>query len=904
MHAVHTKLSAPLATPFQVVRRQINDKIAADASSRLVLIHGPAGFGKTTAMLQLRDAYQQRGAVTVWMTLDDADNEAQRFLFFLAQAIDHLLPAKKSAKVKRADEISSGSGSGDIALSLIDSIASWPDPFALFLDDFETIGNTVVLGLVTRLIESLPPHGHIVIGSRTVPGIAMGRLRSKGHLTEIDSSLLRFSALEATEFLSHRHGLSLNADQTDRLLKKTEGWVTAISLASMGLDRRKDVESFIRDFSGSNAAIADFLAEDVLARLPVDLRDFMLKSSVLIELNAPLCDAVCGISNSQALLQKLEHDNLFLIPQGSDRASYRYHSLFASFLRNQLMRQLPEQVVSLHRAAGEWYLAYGRPIPAINHALSSQDMDYAIPLLKLHLNSLLGQGRLGLLGRWFELIPATIFDREPFLRIAQAWCVLFTRGARKALALVTGLDAGQLDAESRALLSALRSMFLAMMDDIDEAFEVGSDALPTVPPEYVFSHSMLVQALTNVCIIKGRFADAHKYADQARIAQDSASGQFNLALAEAAEAIIDMMQGRLRQASLRLRMVTNPGSEVSSAIRFGNTFSGIIFAETLYEASELQQAQRLLEVYVPLARDVAQLDTLITSHVLLARIVSRQGDHDRAMQLLTELEATGHRLGVPRVVASARLERAHQALLQNDIRNAKDYLANAGDPVLWQTISRRWFLANDTATLTLGQLRWQIHSGSAAQALPALKRELEDAELGQRHRRALKIRIMMADALQRDGQHKMAMRMLSRAVEFGVAEGFVQTFLEEGTVVNGLLREYAEQKSLGMSLPTNEVLSAQDVWLARFRPKVMIQGTAAGAVSGATTTSDFAETLTKKEQQVLAQLALGLSNNDMAQKLFVSETTVRTHLRNIFAKLQAENRVQAVAIARRHRLVE
>ena len=199
--------------------------------------------------------------------------------------------------------------------------------------------------------------------------------------------------------------------------------------------------------------------------------------------------------------------------------------------------------------------------------------------------------------------------------------------------------------------------------------------------------------------------------------------------------------------------------------------------------------------------------------------------------------------------------------------------------------------------MTLGQLRWQIHSGSAAQALPALKRELEDAELGQRHRRALKIRILMADAMQRDGQHKMAMRMLTRAIDIAAAEGFVQTFLEEGPVIAGMLRELAERQTQSVGQFDSEILSAQGNWLARFRPASATSITP--VISGG-----LDESLTRKEQQVLEQLALGLSNNAIAQKLFVSETTVRTHLRNIFAKLRAENRVQAVALARRYRLVE
>lgn len=894
-HSIRSKLNAPLASSSQILRRKIYDRVVAD-EARLVLIRGPAGFGKTTVMLQLRDMYQQAGAAISWLTLDDADNDVSRFLYFLSRAIKNLAPA---AGLAEAEELPAGAiSTGDFALDIIDRIAQFPDSFAVFIDDFETISNPVALGLVARIVESVPGHGRIVIGSRNVPEIGLGRLRAKAYVSEVDPGLLRFSVDETSDFLRKRKGLSLSPDQVFRLHQNTEGWITALSLASMGLERgKKDADSYISGFSGSDATIVDYLAEDVLARLPDELRDFLLKSSILDELNDALCNLVCSCSNSQLVLQQLERANLFLAPLDEERKWYRYHTLFRGFLRTQLARQYPAQLGALHRAAADWYLAQNRPIPAINHALSSADYAFAIPLLESYLNSLLEQGRFRLLARWIGALPRENLQKAPQLRIAHAWAVNFTRGGSEALALLDGLDADQLDAEPQASLRSLRAMILAMLDRIDESFEHGMDALPAVPSSYGFAHGMLAQALTHTSIVKGRFADAHKFADQARRAQEGATGQFNMVLAESAEATMDLMQGRLRQAAVRLRSVADAIDPDAELRRYGNAFSGILFAETLYELDECEQAQKMLEVYVSLARELAHPNSLISSHVLLTRIVSRQGDLDRALHLLTELETTGHRLGLPRVVASARLERAYQALLQNDVRNAKVQLDNAGDAEMWSQISRQWFISNDTATLAVGQLRWMIRSGASVQALPILKKELEEAELGQRHRRALKIRILMVEALHRDGQHKLAMRTLARALEFAIAEGFIQTFLEEGEVVETLLNEWIATRQAS----AEGIVLAQEDWLARLRRSNAARQKSAPAAALA---AGLAEALTRKELQVLELLAQGLSNNDMADRLFCSESTVRTHLRNINAKLQASNRMQAVAIARQLHLVQ
>ncbi|WP_299693376.1 LuxR C-terminal-related transcriptional regulator [Hydrocarboniphaga sp.] len=892
-HAVRSKLSSPLSTPYEVARKQICERIAATDSIRLVLIRGPAGFGKTTAMLQLRQQAEADASHCSWLNLDEADNDVSRFLSYLSRAIAGL---RGEAEETRDAPASHADNSDDLALDVIDSIAGTPGPFILFLDEFEAIRNPTILGLVTQLVESLPPGGRIVIGSRIVPEIGLGRMRAKGYLVEVEPSQLRFSLEEISDFLMLRRKLLLNPEQVQQLHRSTEGWVTAIWLASMALERRTDVDSFIGSFSGTNSAIADYLAEDVLAGLPDSQREFLLHACILDELTIPLCDAVCDRTDSGDMLLQLERANLFLIPRDEDRKWYRFHSLFSSFLRNQLARLWPDQPPILHRRAADWYLAQDRAIPAITHAIASGDMRFALPLLEQHIERLLIEGRLRLLLRWFNSLPPAILQERPTFRIAHAWAVTFTRGASEALSLVDNLEAGALPPAAQAQLRALRPMGLGMTDHIEESYEQGMDALPLISSEHQFAHSMLAQALTNVCMITGRFADARKFADQARGhgSADGTPGRFSLVLADTAEATMELMQGRLRQATVRLQVAGGKPEDGSmSRSRSGNAFQGILLAEVLYEAGELEDARRLLEVYVPLIRNLALPDKLISAFVLLSRILCRDGDDDRWLQLLTELEAMGHRLGLPRVVASARLERARQWLMQGDIDRAKDQLKSSGEPVLWQQVTRRWFVANDTLTLPLAALRQMTHSGSAAKALQALKQELEDAELGQRHRRALKVRILLADALHRDGQHKQALRVMNRALEFAATEGFIQIFLEEGSTVEMLLRECAAARQSSSDLELSPAVSLLErLTRPERKNSAAIQPPSAQA-----------EALTRKESQVLELLAQGHSNQSIADRLFVSETTVRTHLRSVNIKLNAGNRMQAIAIARRLQLI-
>jgi LuxR family maltose regulon positive regulatory protein len=881
-----SKFTAPAPSSFEVPRSLICERIAAMDSSRLVLIRAPAGFGKTTVMTQLRDLFMKRGTRTSWLTLDDGDNDITRFLSGLSKAIEHLDQTEP-------DHSSSVDGTDDLALSLMDRIAGLKPPFALFIDDLEAIRNPVVLGLVAQTVESLPAGSQLVICTRNVPDIGLGRMRAKGYLTEVDPGQLRFSSEEASDFLIRRRGIALTTEQVSQLHRSTEGWVAAIWLASISLQRRSDADAFISTFSGSNVVIADYLAEDVLAGLPQTLREFLLKSSILSDLTPALCDIVCKQSDSLEMLRQIERNNLFLIPIDDSRNEYRYHSLFRTFLRTQLERQMGSEVAGLHLMATQAYVRAGRPIQAIHHALQSEAWDVALPLLLEHVDALLGQGRLRLLAGWLDKLPAEVLGQHPRLKLIHAWSVAFTRGARDALNLIAGLDMKQLEPEPAAHLLALRPMLLAMIDNIEEAHRLGSEVLPAVSPNHPFAYGMLTQALTQTSIILGHHADARRFVDEARRAQKAATGTFGFVLTESADALLDLMRGHLKEATARMQLASKTFAASREQGRSGYALLGIQLAEALYESDECEQAKRLLEVYVPLVEYLGHTDSLICGHVILSRIVWEQNDPDRALQLMAVLEATGHRLGLPRAVASARLERARQRLAQNDPDGAREQLSLSEQAAAWPQIEKLWFIANDTLTLSIGRLRWLIRSGSAAQAIPDLKSELAEAERVHRVRRALKLRILLAEALHADGQHKIGLRTLSRALQSASTDGFIRTFLEEGPLVQSMIRELAHAAPEDGNLHEPVPSSALERLL----------GSMTAAPQAARATSQLAEPLTPKEVKVLNLLAQGYSNNAMADKLFISETTVRTHLRSINLKLQAGNRTQAIAIARRLGLI-
>ncbi|MDI3258138.1 MAG: LuxR C-terminal-related transcriptional regulator [Sinobacteraceae bacterium] len=871
-----TKVTPPISSPYEVPRRSILQRVCESACA-VVVVHAPAGFGKTTLMAQLRTEVQARGEASAWLALDEGDNDVSRFLAGFAAAIQGLrVPEPVAAKPPLHNS--------DVALWIMDRISAVAGPLTLFFDNLEALHNPIVVGLMARGFDAVPPHVRIVASARALPDIGLARLRAKGGLLEIEADSLRFSEKEAHDFLVRRRGMALTNDQVARLLARTEGWAAALWLASLALERCSNPAAFLADFSGSNAAIADYLAEDVLAALSQELREFVLRSSVLDELSPALCDAVCGVRNSLQMLQQLERLNLFIQPVDGQACVFRYHRLFRDFLRTQLERYHVTELPVLHRTACAAYLEAGRPIPAIQHALRAGAIDIALQLLEQHVDALLNQGRLRLIREWLSQLPEAELTRRPQLRLIYAWCLTFTRGPGEALRLVNRLDATTLPEDSAAYLLALRPMLLAMTDRIEEAHRLGLETLDCLPSKARFAHAMLCQALAQTSIILGRHGEARHFIEQARDAQREAANAFGIALAESASALLDLMGGRLKQASACMTAIAN---RPVHADFIGNAVAAVQLAEVLYESDQCEAAQRLLFVNVPLVQEVGLPDALITAHVIQSRIADAGGDYEHALDSLHELEISGYRLGLPRAVASAHLERSRLYLAHDDPAEALTELELAEKALNWGALRACWFVANDTLTPDIARMRWMIRTGDAESAVPLLRASLAAAEQNHRHRRALKLRILLAEAFHRSNERRLGLRTLARAQHLARQEGFVRSFLEEGPLVLAMLREIGARRNEEPSeAACADVPQRRSAGTPSDDPTVMLD-----------------DPLTHKELQVLTLLAQGCRNTVMAERLFVSESTVRTHLRNINLKLHAANRTEAVVIARRLGLI-
>lgn len=899
-----TKLTPPPTPSLQVQRTLLCNALCNVKAPRVSLVRAPAGFGKSTLMQQVHTTLREEGVAVSWLNLDTADNDISRmlrFLFTALQAIDG-----------SCHDIERGIAVGTLALDLLDRVSSLPAPFVLFIDDLEVLQNPVALAFVRQLIDRLPAGGRLIAGSRALPDIGLSRLRGRGALMEVDSALLRFSVTETDLFFQQKCGFSLQQNEVEKLHKTTEGWAVGLWLASLVLERRSESAVLVEGFSGASAVVADYLSEEVLSQQPKRLRNFMLRTSILPLLNASLCDAVCDSHDGQAVLEELERANLFLIPLDNEREWFRYHSLFAVFLRAQLERKMPEELPRLHRAASNWYLRQKRIVPAIEQALQSKDMAFALPLFARHAERLLGEGRARLLARLLDTVPQQALCQWPQLQVVHIWAVAFTRGAADAMTLLSDYESNggftrrnddDREDEITAHAMALRPMLLSILDRHDEAYEFASRNIDRLPARFTFPHAILRTSLAYVALVMGKYNEAQALLDEGRSLKVVDSSPFTMVFAQCVEGAIDMLQGRLRQATARFQLAAGiRGRRRSSS---GNTFStngnamaGILLAEVMYESGNLAKAERLLQVYVPLMREQGVPDHLISGHRNLARILYRRGELDSSLQTIAELEYLGHRNQLPRLIASACLERSRLAVLEGDRQASREELQRARTLGNWDNFSAWSLFGSDLDTPTDMQLRWQIHFGCAATAAQQLRDLVEEAETAKRYRRALKLRLLRALALYRDNNTKAALRLLRQILRTAAAEHYVQLILDEGDLILQLLGKLADSQQT--QFDDTNLNNPRDLFarlaegLPLTRPTPLVTNTE----------SEWFEQLTRKESEVLHLLAEGLSNAAIGGRMFVSANTVRTHLRNINAKLHAQSRMEAVAVARRAGLLE
>jgi LuxR family maltose regulon positive regulatory protein len=902
-----TKLHVPQSRPGFLPRPRLLERLAEATVRELVLACTPAGFGKTTL---LGDWARRDPRPIAWLSLDEADNDPTRFWRYVAAALD----GQGIGVGERLTPLLGGPRPAPpeaVVTALANTLAAHSDQVVLVLDDYHLIQAPPIHDSLTLLLERLPPQLRLVLASRADPPLPLARLRARGQLAELRAADLRFTTEETAALLGEVTGLELPAASLAALAARTEGWVAGLQLAGLSLQHHPDPAGFVTTFSGSHRYVLDYLTEEVLAQQPEQLVSFLLATSVLERLCGPLCDAVTGQADSQRLLEAVERANLFLVPLDEERRWWRYHHLFADLLRARLQQTDPERVPGLHRNAAGWLERHGLLDDAIRHALAAGDNGWAAGMVEQHAQAHYERGEGATVDRWLTALPTDQVGARPRLLVAQAiWALIGGRvdqvgpllqAAERAFAALPGEPpeppAGRAAkglANVPGVVAMLRAELAKQHGDAERTIQFARQGLALAAEDDRYLRYFAAWNLAVATLMQGRVEKAE--AALADLAADPwATGQhryfavrarYTLGQAQRAQGLL---AAALRSCQQALELATEPAGRPPLPAA-GVAHVGI--AEILCERGELDVALHHVTEGVALCRQLAYAQWLVTGLTAQAWIRQAQGDQAGALAAIGEAERV---LPSPEAVADlffpAAVQRIRLLLANGEVAEAARWVRQRG---LGATDAPSY--GREREYLVLARVLLAQHAPE--QALGLLERLHHLAAVQGRLGSVIEIQALLALALAASGDERGALAALAEALRLAAPEGYLRIFVDEGAPIASLLGKLAapDQRQRG-AVAAQVAPGYLARLLAAFPPAAVGTPHPAGrAVAGPL--PGLVEPLSGRELEVLALLAVGRSNQQIAEELVVALDTVKKHVSRVLDKLGVANRTQAVARAR------
>ncbi len=887
-----TKLYFPPARPNLVPRSRLVQRLNAGLDGPLILIAAPAGYGKTTLLGEWRTKEGENIPVA-WLSLDTRDNDLASFLLYLTAAFDSV----QTGLVENASLLLQSSQLPPVEVictALLNELSAFTGDLILVLDDYHLITTPEIHAALTFLLDHLPPHVHLVILTRANPPLPLARMRARGHLTEIRAADLRFSTEEAALFLNEAMGLNLSTQEVAALEARTEGWIAGLQLAALSMQGREDVQGFISAFTGSHHYIVDYLAEEVLNCQPQDVREFLLKTSVLERLTGSLCDALTGRADGQATLERLAQSNLFLVPLDDERRWYRYHHLFAELLAHFLRMSQPENIPQLHRQAAIWHEKAGLTGEAVRYALLAQDYDHVALLIRQHGVRMAREYKLTDLLQWIEALPESQLNSDPNLNMIRVYVLWSLRRIDEVEICLDDIQhtldqrsAAQPeydDPEHRLLLAnvlAIRSRVAVYRKDMESAIRLANQALELAPEDAYFLRAITYPGLYIAHRDIGEIEKAIRICEQAIHYAKLADHRVLTVDAIANLGAMHVVRGRLLRALEIYREGLRYLEDLRQTRMPAYNILYMALAQALCKQNDLEAAENYIDQALVLSEKSGRPINQLDAQIIHAEIRYASGDKPGALNILDKAYQQP-------ITGSGWLQDGQQevALMQARMH------AELGNPI--PAIEML-----DSIELHIGdKLRYQegIQAIHVTHLLLALNR-LEEAlgflgQLAALMERAghngwlIEVLVLQSIAWYRRKETSRALAALEKALILAEPEGYMRAFLDSGEPMWVLL------KMAGTSLQGATTLNYVRKLLGAF-------GDQPGHPLPAQQTHQLLiDPLSGRELEVLGLIAEGRSNKEIASELVIAIGTVKRHTVNIFNKLDVRNRTEAVAKAR------
>jgi LuxR family transcriptional regulator, maltose regulon positive regulatory protein len=905
-----TKLRIPAVQPRAILRPHLIELLSEESGRGFILVSAPAGYGKTTLLGEWARSLGHHDTVVVWFAIDPGDDAPSSFGAYLVAGLIETLGS--TPELEHAAQLLRTSAEVDLQVILpavINTLTLSERKCVLMLDDYHLVSSPAIHTAVAFLLEHLPNNLRIAIGSRSDPPLPLARLRAGGQMLELRAANLRFTLDETTRFLNEVMQLDLPPEMITTLRARSEGWAAGLHLAALSLTGREDKESFLESFDGSHRYLVEYLLEEVVDRQPEEVRRFLLGTSILERISAPLCEAILGpSSHSEAILAHIERANLFVVHLDDQGYWYRYHHLFRDFLQARLQKIQPDHLSALHRAASEWLATHGALREAARHVFQTRDWEYAAAFVEEHSFTMIVHSDIATIYEWCSTFPDEVLLKHPMLNIQYCLALAYSfrqqnrekveSRLRQVDQLIAGLKDRQLARELYELAAVVRT-FLAMIPDATADAQELLDLANVIRGHYPdgnpgqFSGLLLTgyayMALLDVYNAEQVLDTARQIALHEHLFFGYVEASFHLAR-------LAHTQGNLRRAADICRLGRSEMEEQLDHAEQELPALGcldIALGCVLLEQDQLEGAEECLLHGLELIGRQVNLYYLMTALIGLARLREVQGRPGEAKEYLARLEEAWPDLAfctsALAIQIALRAAPGDPQALANGSAWLKDH-SNFRDEDMPMPGAGPYGAAEAFYWADLASIRLQIATGDARQALSMIKHRLDIAEGLKLTTRVIELSLLEALAAAVEGDEGRAKEVIGRALGLGEEQSYVRIF-DQGPEITRLVGQAAQRGNYsGYAVRLLEAIrSSQSAPFEDQRlPERLYEAPGYGWV----------ETLSQRELEVLRLIALGASNQDIAEQLVITVGTVKSHINHLLRKLNAQNRTEAVARAR------
>lgn len=901
---IRTKLSPPRISRKVVRRDQARLSLARGAARALTLVIAPGGFGKTTLLTAWRESLLGDSQIAAWLTLDDDDNDVNRFAEYVTTTLADAL-GELAADIAEFTNVGKIVSAKVVMTSLINNLQTIDREVTLILDDYDKICDPAVHDHVTFLLQHLPNNFHLVIATRNEPPLPLSSLRARDQLIEIDASLMRFGIDETHAFFSGASTLKLSASETRAIHDATEGWVAGLQIAALALPRRNSPQSLLACIGGHSRALGDYIAESILGRIEPDTVTFLYRTSILERLSGPLCERVTGQPKAQQTLDWLAAQNMFIQALDDEGQWFRYHGLFADFLRARLERQSSDELPALHLRAAEWFAQNECWAEAVKHALAANEVELAAEWVEHCAMQEVRDSRVrGLLASVNRLPPEAV-ARRPRLRLALAWALLLTVRVDESLAIVEELerelDSGAWpDSDARRFeLRAIRFSIHSIKDDTPEALKVGKLCYEHLSrnlgdaEDNGWVHEAVLNSLVHSHEKAGDLETARAMSHRYRPRGDATCNLFTMSYRACVLAACDISEGHFDSAADRLREAMLVCEEYAGRRSAAASLLAAMLARIHYERGEFDAVEELLAHRLDVIDDACYLDSVKSAYLSLVQVAAARGQFDDAHRLLDQAEIVADNRGWLRLLAACTAERVRVWLLQHRPVDAERAvrcfeLAAAGSDRLQDDPKL-------STHVQLIRVRLLLQDRAFDEAAQLLERMLGAPDTVNRALRTARLQSLLAVARYGAGHREAAIAALASALATCEPAQQIRCIADENVpavIVAAVLDASAAHN------PNADYRSrlAQALGLSQDAPAPASPCPAVPALPAE-------DALSRREQDILELVNKGLSNKQIATTLLITPETVKWHLKNVYGKLGVSGRTLAAHRARQMALI-